>query len=124
MDLLLFSACLGNIFEEKYLVLIWEETRQGADKPQSDGAVTVYELLNQAVEQQFLERMGSSQYRFVHDTVKEAAISLVPKAGFGSIQNKVGTMFYNGLDAAELERMVFVVANLLNKSQKEDADIA
>eukprot|EP00522_Entomoneis_paludosa_P003753 CAMPEP_0172474942 /NCGR_PEP_ID=MMETSP1065-20121228/69616_1 /TAXON_ID=265537 /ORGANISM="Amphiprora paludosa, Strain CCMP125" /LENGTH=1070 /DNA_ID=CAMNT_0013233135 /DNA_START=32 /DNA_END=3247 /DNA_ORIENTATION=+ len=115
VDLLLFSACLGNIFEEKHLVIIWEATNK---------SIPLRHVLDEAVEQLFFEPVSNSQYRFVHSAVKEAAISLVSKSDFDKLKHSIGRILFDSLGDDCPERMIFVLANLLNNNSRRDPSVA
>jgi len=113
--LLLCVACLGSICEEKYIRLVWKKSNVGQTSER-----VLQQLLSQAVEQMFLERIGQSQYRYSHDAVKEAAISLIPRSEFDTLLQQVGGILFEELAEEELETMLFLVADLLHNSEWTD----
>jgi len=117
--LLLCVACLGTICKEKYIRLVWKMSSTG-DTSES----LLQKLLNQAVKQLFLEQIGSAQFRFTHDAVKEAVISLISPKLFNVLRQKIGGILFKALTEEELEAMLFLVADLLHNSDWPDSNLS
>jgi predicted ATPase len=81
-------------------------------QPQDAGAFKT--LLEQVVQEHFFEEVGPSRYRWVHDKVQEAAMSLLPKEKQVSLQFEVGMSLLRNLNEKELEAAIFIIVNLLN----------
>mmetsp|Transcript_24393 Transcript_24393/g.67576 ORF Transcript_24393/g.67576 Transcript_24393/m.67576 type:complete len:1193 (-) Transcript_24393:65-3643(-) len=109
--LLLCVACLGSICEEKYIRLVWKKSNAGQTSER-----LLQQLLKQAVDQMFLERIGNFQFRYSHDAVKEAVISLIPRAEFDALLQQAGGILFKQLTEEELDTMLFLVADLLHNS--------
>lgn len=123
VDMLLYAACLGTKFEKMYLSMIWHDCQKQKGKTRT--ADTLDTLINEAIEEQFLESTQDHYFRFVHDAVKDAAISMVPKREFESLQKNAGSILYkDGLDSRGSDQMIFVVANLLNQGHERSWDVA
>jgi len=116
--LLLCVACLGNICGLEHIRMIWMKSSVGGGADRSEALLQ--ELLDKSVEQMFLERIGQSQFRYSHDAVKEAVISLIPKTNFDTLLQKVGGILFEELSEEELEAMLFLVADLLHASDSKD----
>jgi len=109
--LLMCVACLGSICKEKCIRLIWKRSSVG-----NTGERLLQQLLNQAVKQMFLEQIGSSQFRFTHDAVKEAVISSICLGEINALRQKIGGILFEELTEEELEAMLFLVADLLHNT--------
>jgi predicted ATPase len=109
--LLQYAACLGSSFKFSTLDLVW--TRNGISVD-STSTGKVSDLLSVVEEANFIESCGNELYRWVHDKVQEAALSL-GDAGTASFQFEVGSTLYRGLPDDELEDALFDVVNLINK---------
>jgi predicted ATPase len=121
--LLKITSCLGNMFSIEILSLIWENTALTANSNTSGD--TLESLLQLAVNEMLLEVVSNcSWYRFVHDKVKEAASSLVPREEHESFQANIGTCLLENLKENELEAMIFVVADLLNSQMHMPNEVA
>ena len=112
VKLLQLAACLGSSFDEKVIELVWHKHVGDDAQPQDTG--TFKTLLEQVVQEHFLEEVGPSRYRWVHDKVEEAAMSLIPKEKQASLQFEVGLSLVRNLSEKELEAAIFVIVNLLN----------
>eukprot|EP00980_Cylindrotheca_fusiformis_P025741 scaffold14558_cov137-Cylindrotheca_fusiformis.AAC.6 len=111
--LLQYAACLGSSFSTSTLELIWRKQSVMS----SDFTVhTISELLTVVVSSNLVEACGETEYRWVHDKVQEAALSL---SGIVTpeFQFQIGTALYHSLDASELEEQLFDVVDLINKGQ-------
>jgi predicted ATPase len=112
---LTFAACLGSTFDDSILRLAWRGNGKGnVEEPLgTDSAWRA--LLEQVVKDNFLEQVSPSRYRWVHDRVLEAAMSLIPPAKLASFQFDLGMTLYRELMEDELDGVIFVVVDLLNK---------
>jgi len=113
--LLLCVACLGNLCDMKYIRLVWKKSYVGNTSER-----LLQQLLSHAVKQMFLEQIGTSQFRYSHDAVKEAVISLIPVNEFEALLQQVGAILFKELREEELEAMLFLVADLLHNSDWPD----
>jgi predicted ATPase len=123
---------LGSSFDEKILFVAWEglgkTCRPGSWKESSDddGDEKVCkrdglkQLLGQAIDEAFLEAHGDSHYRWVHDKVQEAAMSLDAEETMQTFQLDIGEILLRELSKTELRAAIFVVANLLNAKEASD----
>lgn len=111
--LLSMASCLGSTFAPSHLQLAWgafEERPLAKD-------TTVEEMLLEAVEEGFLETMnGSSNYRWTHDKVQEAAFSNMDDAS--DFKFRVGDVLFNRMSEEDLDASIFIVVNLLNEKPK------
>eukprot|EP00522_Entomoneis_paludosa_P018132 CAMPEP_0172446238 /NCGR_PEP_ID=MMETSP1065-20121228/5883_1 /TAXON_ID=265537 /ORGANISM="Amphiprora paludosa, Strain CCMP125" /LENGTH=1156 /DNA_ID=CAMNT_0013197305 /DNA_START=111 /DNA_END=3581 /DNA_ORIENTATION=+ len=71
------------------------------------------------VEQEgFIERLGEepeSRYKWVHDKVQEAAMSLVPEASVPGLKTEIGQALLANLTSEQLDSHIFVLVNLMNE---------
>jgi predicted ATPase len=122
-QLLQVVSCLGSTFHERTVHLVLKdcfvadtvdrEEKETERKTETE-AERVQQLLSQAASEWFLECVDDSQYRWVHDKVQEAAISLIPQEGLNSTKFQVGRILQQELTEQELSDSIFEVTNLLN----------
>lgn len=110
--LLQHAACLGSFFKLSTLELVWKKSQVATVDSSATGKIA--DLVNMGEEVNFIERCGEDLYRWVHDKVHEAALSL-GDAGKASFQFEVGTTLYQELPAEELKDALFDVVNLINR---------
>eukprot|EP00980_Cylindrotheca_fusiformis_P027458 scaffold20461_cov117-Cylindrotheca_fusiformis.AAC.21 len=109
--LLQYAACLGSSFSACTLDLIWrEQSVMGADYT----ADSIISLLAVVVSSNLVEVCGENEYRWVHDNVQEAALSL-SNVVTPEFQFEIGAALYRCLDDNELEEQLFDVVDLVNK---------
>eukprot|EP00980_Cylindrotheca_fusiformis_P025745 scaffold14558_cov137-Cylindrotheca_fusiformis.AAC.10 len=111
--LLQYAACLGSSFGTSTLDLVWRKQSVMSSEFTAD---TITELLAVVVSSNLVEACGQSKYRWVHDKVQEAALSL---SGIVTpeFQFQIGSALYHSLDANELEEQIFDVVDLINKGR-------
>eukprot|EP00980_Cylindrotheca_fusiformis_P026018 scaffold15205_cov128-Cylindrotheca_fusiformis.AAC.3 len=111
--LLPYAACLGSSFSTSTLDLIWrEQSVMGADYTDE----TITKMIALVVASNLVEACGESKYRWVHDKVQEAALSLSDTVT-PEFQFQIGTALYHSLDANGLEDKLFDVVDLINKGR-------
>eukprot|EP00980_Cylindrotheca_fusiformis_P026340 scaffold15908_cov132-Cylindrotheca_fusiformis.AAC.3 len=111
--LLQYAACLGSTFSASTLDLIWrEQSIMGTDYTPD----TITGLLEGVVSSNLVEACGgkNNEYRWVHDKVQEAALSLSDIVS-PEFQFEIGAALYHSLDGNALDEQIFVVVDLLNK---------
>eukprot|EP00980_Cylindrotheca_fusiformis_P016430 scaffold4897_cov129-Cylindrotheca_fusiformis.AAC.7 len=111
--LLQYAACLGSSFSTLTLDLVWREQSVMSKEFTAD---TIVNLLALVVSSNLVEACGENEYRWVHDKVQEAALSLSDIVT-PEFQFQVGTALYHSLDANGLEGQLFDVVDLINKGQ-------
>mmetsp|Transcript_27698 Transcript_27698/g.67404 ORF Transcript_27698/g.67404 Transcript_27698/m.67404 type:complete len:1151 (-) Transcript_27698:2621-6073(-) len=110
-QLLQLAACLGSNFKLSILDHIWTELAIS----DAEGATKKIQSLIAVLEEgNFIENSGPNEFRWVHDRVQEVALSL-GRAPEDSFQFEVGTALYHALTVAEIDDLVFEIANLINK---------
>ncbi|KAL3938241.1 MAG: hypothetical protein SGARI_001816, partial [Bacillariaceae sp.] len=57
-----------------------------------------------------------TRYRWVHDKVEEAAMSLVPKSELPTLKTVIGKILVKELDVNELDSYIFTIVNLLHET--------
>eukprot|EP00980_Cylindrotheca_fusiformis_P026016 scaffold15205_cov128-Cylindrotheca_fusiformis.AAC.1 len=111
--LLQYAACLGSSFSTSILDLIWrEQSVMGTEYT----AETISRLLAVVVASNLVEPCGEDEYRWVHDKVQEAAMSLSDTVTV-EFQFRIGSALYHSLDANRLEEKLFDVVDLINKGR-------
>ena len=127
------ASFLGSTFDYRTLELIWIAFRWMApelsekDVPENieSSGEDLLVSLDTCQELGFLEcvdaGVGSGQndkyrtYRWVHDNIQEAALSILgSESDRKKVKHKVGEVLFAKLSAEELQRRIFIVANLLN----------
>jgi predicted ATPase len=110
--LLEYAACLGSSFRLPTLELVWEN--HGVRISESPGDKNIVGMLSTLEEGNFIESCGVGVYRWVHDKVQEAALSL-GNAADATFQFEIGFVLYHSLDPEELDESLFEVVNLIDK---------
>lgn len=108
--LLQYAACLGTSFTLSTIELVWKE--HGASPKSKNSDLT--SLLKVLQHDQFLEEYEDDCFRFVHDKVQEAAISLTEDVN-ASFKFKIGKTLLSALDEERLEDELFDVVDLINR---------
>jgi len=117
------AAYLGSSFKEASLGIIWSTygTVMALGKKEP-----LPKLLNQIVDENFLEKCGVNSMRWVHDKVQEAALYLNRNL-LQSLQFNIGSTLYYCLKPEELNDDLFNVVDLINngnlKKRREFADL-
>ncbi|KAG7344645.1 AAA ATPase domain containing protein [Nitzschia inconspicua] len=103
--LLALSSCLGHSFEKKDLDIV------------SCGKYSTNDFLAVAQEEGMLELLTgrkSMRYRWTHDSVQEAAASLIPTNESLKFKYDVGKLLLSGIAEKDTGRYIFVILGLLN----------
>ncbi|KAL3933974.1 MAG: hypothetical protein SGBAC_010167 [Bacillariaceae sp.] len=108
--LLQYAACLGAKFHIHTLEIVWRSHSANNLKDQEDAVLDMLQLLEG---EKFIEKHESEYYRWVHDKVQEAAMSL-GKACQASFQYEVGSVLFEILSPEDLDINLFTVTDLLN----------
>ncbi|CAJ1926147.1 unnamed protein product [Cylindrotheca closterium] len=105
------AACLGASFREDMLSKVARDYFAGQkDCPTAD---QISKWLTDGILQGLL-KMDSVGYRWVHDKVQEAALSITDDADQKKMRYQVGNIMLRRLSRQELDQVLFVVVNLLN----------
>ncbi|KAL3941298.1 MAG: hypothetical protein SGBAC_004321 [Bacillariaceae sp.] len=110
--LMQYAACLGSTFDPAILALLWEQ--HGSSSMDLSEKEPTMKLLSKLEESNFVERDGD-YFRWVHNKVQETALEM-EEAQKPSFHFEVGCTLLNGLSDSKLDIMLFVVTNLINKS--------
>ncbi|KAL3928249.1 MAG: hypothetical protein SGBAC_012733, partial [Bacillariaceae sp.] len=109
------AACLGSTFTLPMLSLVWSKFNMtgitGATSSSVDALISLVE------EEKFVEAIENHRYRWIHDKVQEAALSL-PGTVDCEFQFHVGSSLLYYLEKQHLEDVLFNVADLINSGTK------
>ncbi|KAL3928248.1 MAG: hypothetical protein SGBAC_012732, partial [Bacillariaceae sp.] len=75
------------------------------------------EMIRFLEEERFIESCGVHEYKWAHDTIQEAVLSIEGKSN-AMFQFEIGMSLYHSMEADELESKLFDVADLINKGRK------
>ncbi|KAL3938554.1 MAG: hypothetical protein SGBAC_006555 [Bacillariaceae sp.] len=110
-EVLQVAACLGASFQEHMLSKVVRDYFSGRkDCPTAD---QISKLLTDGILQGLL-KIDSVGYRWIHDKVQEAALSITSEANLKKLRYQVGNTMLRRLSRQELDHSLFVVVNLLN----------
>jgi predicted ATPase len=82
------------------------------------GSLPVDPPMVAAAQQGILERRGPFSYRFVHDSIQEAALLLMDQPA--NLKATLGNIIVNELDEKAFEGYIFVAVNFLNEGRAPD----
>ncbi|CAJ1969052.1 unnamed protein product [Cylindrotheca closterium] len=108
--LLQCAAYIGSTFTGSTIDLVW--TSYGRRLVESKTERTAL-LLDFIVKEQILEKADNNTFRWVHDKLQEAALSLTGKRR-ESFQLDIGRTLYYGLDKNQVEDELFAIVDLIN----------
>ncbi|CAJ1947961.1 unnamed protein product [Cylindrotheca closterium] len=110
-EVLQLAACLGASFQESVLSKVANDyfSRQ----PNAPNADRLSKWLTKAIEEGFV-KMDNVGYRWIHDKVQEAALSIASGTDLTKMRFQVGTILLRRLSRQEMDQALFVVVNLLN----------
>ncbi|CAJ1968113.1 unnamed protein product [Cylindrotheca closterium] len=110
-EVLQLAACLGASFQESVLSrVVTDYFASQQDAPKS-GQLSKW--LTKAVEAGFV-KMDNVGYRWIHDKVQEAALSIASGTDLTKMRFQVGKILLRRLSRQEMDQALFVVVNLLN----------
>ncbi|CAJ1941081.1 unnamed protein product [Cylindrotheca closterium] len=113
--LMQYAACLGSTFDPSVLALLWEKHGSSTRDLNVTEEDPTMALLVKLEKGNFVEHEDGEYYRWVHDKVQEAALDM-EEAQRSSFYFEVGFTLLNDLPDDKLELLLFVVTNLINKS--------
>ena len=114
-SLLTTAACLGSSFERGKLEMVWV----GSDSA-PPSAEASENLLLQGVREGFLETHDGSHFQWIHDSVQEAAFSLVAANIVNDLKYQVGKRLLSTLNEDERETHIFAIVELLSCHNVDD----
>ena len=123
---LTIAACLGATFDKSILDVVWNSfeshSRYFSTGDQSIGDqtnsenISVEECLEIGVKEGLLERRKTDNgFQWVHDRVQESAFTLLGTDELNVLKSRIGSVLSHELEGRELDGLIFVVVNLLNK---------
>jgi len=109
-SLLLCAAYLGSTFNEATIDLIWGTYGRRLVETRVEPTLA---LLDVIIKEDILERCDNGNYRWVHDMLREASLSLTGERR-ESFQLDIGRTLYYGLDKKKVEDDLFAIVDLIN----------
>lgn len=106
-----FAAFLGSFFSLKTMEIVWKKY----NFTQGQSAV---ELIDIVEKENFVERCGPMKWKWSHDKVQEAAMSLAGTLS-KSFQFDIGTTLYYCLDSEERSDAIFSIVDLINNGNEK-----
>ncbi|CAJ1956541.1 unnamed protein product [Cylindrotheca closterium] len=103
--LLQYAACIGTSFTLDTIDTIWKEHGSGKSHASS--------LLQVMQDEQFIEPYDNDGYKWFHDKVQEAAISLTDVVN-DAFKFKIGKTLIAALNDEQLDRRLFDVVDMIN----------
>ena len=127
--LLQIASLLGSEFDNKILFLVWHKLCRGIHSSlhsqefviEDDSKLIDY--LKEAMDRKFIESIGPTSHRWVHDKVQEAALSLLPESEQPTFQFDVGMILLRNLDSQARDSLCFIIVNLLNAKECSDEGV-
>ncbi|KAL3936755.1 MAG: hypothetical protein SGBAC_007992, partial [Bacillariaceae sp.] len=110
-EVLQLASCLGASFQEDVLGKVVGDYSVSQDNGPVAGQLSKW--LTKAIEQGFI-KMDSVGYRWIHDKVQEAALSITSGTDLNKMRYQVGSIMLRRLSRNEMDHALFVVVNLLN----------
>jgi predicted ATPase/signal transduction histidine kinase len=101
--LLRLAACVGSAFSASTLAL--------------HGGLAAHELeerIEPALQEELIVRAGAEGYRFLHDRIQQAALSLIPEADRKAVRLRIGRQLLAHLSPGQLRERLFDVVGQLN----------
>ncbi|KAL3938114.1 MAG: hypothetical protein SGBAC_006897 [Bacillariaceae sp.] len=108
--LLQCAAYLGSTFTKSTIELVWATYGRRLVESKLEHTTA---LLNFILKEQILEKRDKNTFRWVHDKLQEAALSLTGKRR-ESFQLDIGRTLYYGLNKQEVEDELFTIVDLIN----------
>lgn len=113
--LMQYVACLGSTTKLSTLEVLWENHAVEVLGKKSEDLSRLFAELDDA---NFIEYRGVKSFRFVHNEVKAAALSLTIE-DVASFQFEVGSCLHDEFGVDGLDELLFDVADLMNKGSLE-----
>lgn len=110
-QILQLAACLGASFREDVLNKVVKD--YFTDKEDAFKPGQLIRCLTKAIEQGFL-KMDSVGYRWIHDKIQEAALTIATESNLKKMRQQIGNILLRRLSRQEMDQALFVVVNLLN----------
>ena len=121
IEILKICAFLGSTFKEETLVLVLRGIGE-SEKFQSQELSGEYDLddaLSTAEKEGLFEKSDDgSSYKWIHDKVQEASVSLIDEKDRGHFGHMIGEILVQHFDDIDLESNIFIVVNLLNDGSR------
>jgi predicted ATPase len=122
IEMLPLIASIGSTFQFAVFQLVvkyFNETlRVPQDKEHTEGdsiVISPIDVLSICEEAGLIEECRNDIYRWIHDKIQEAALSLVSREALSSPQSQLGEFLRNNLTSDRFETSLFITVNLLNK---------
>lgn len=108
-----FAACLGTSFDMETENVVWETLKDGEA---ADDWSTIAE------EHGILERMSDMEYRWVHDQVQSAALSLISEEERPKTNTCIGRALLDRLPNEKQDANLFTIVDLLNSGEQKGGE--
>ena len=124
LSFLQLASCLGSDFHHRTLSIAWKYVAMtGNEEGDASQHANIHDLLDLAEQGNFLEMDAPDSHRWLHDNIQEAAMASVsPPEQIDAFKCRVGMTLSRHLTEEELDREIFVVANLLTTFKPEVND--
>ena len=122
--LMTIAACLGHTFDVATLKLVVSHLDEDTDSVGEIGDICVY-TMKIATQEGFVEPLpvdGDRQFRFVHDKVQEACLSLVQDDVVLALKRRIGWTLCSNLDHDALDSNLYLVLELLDGSTPDQEE--
>uniref|UniRef100_A0A7S3DWV0 Uncharacterized protein n=1 Tax=Entomoneis paludosa TaxID=265537 RepID=A0A7S3DWV0_9STRA len=112
----------SNLDSQSSVIKIMDRTDIGKDMDESPTDGTWLRIAQKKGLVERLKGETSTEYRWVHDKVQEAAMSLVAAEDLPALKKEIGETLLSQLDSNDLDSHIFVIVNLINEAEGEEGD--
>jgi len=102
-DILKIAACIGSIFDVKFLSIISNKNETICKKD-----------LESAIYENLILPLDNNTYKFVHDRIQQAVYSIIPDFKKNNFHLKTGRLLLKSWSGEMLDNQIFDIVNQLN----------
>ncbi|CAB9529845.1 Transcriptional regulator [Seminavis robusta] len=116
------AACLGArfSFDAIYCIVTMMDNNENVIDPQQRGPAYVRQMLQECIDEGFLDACPGDVFAFAHDKVQEAALALIDEKDLPETQFQIGDLLMTQLgDEEALGSLIFPVANLMSTKARQ-----
>jgi predicted ATPase len=117
--LLSLAACIGSTFDMTKLDFLWNAYGKRFAAQIVEDSIGLDDRLTIAIHDGYLESFDNIRFRWIHDQVQDAALTLIPEAEAAQFKYRIGDILRQELTEHDLNASIFLVANLLNEAPIE-----